>query len=174
MTGDVHALPVPWQHFVALLDKAEAKKASSIEDYITQRLMQLIDTMIQAKYHLSSAAIEASLKDPTDAPPGKQKGGFMGSGGSGMPSFNLLITKSALHLIPRRTEEFELQGEWKQVNAKQLGVMSVNAMGECAIAILSSARTDRPTSNRTRFCWHALGQAPFGSGGGSENGEWCD
>ncbi|KDN45733.1 hypothetical protein K437DRAFT_224121 [Tilletiaria anomala UBC 951] len=129
----VYALPVPWQHFVALLDAGQAKKAGTTEQYVTNKLMGLLDAMIQAKYALSSAAIESSGKDQTE----RQDGGLMGSGRT--PSFNLLVTRRAMHFIPRRTEEYKLEGEWPVVNGKQLGVMSINAMGFAGMLLAKHA-----------------------------------
>lgn len=123
----VHALPVPWQHFVSLLDAGKAKQAESVDAYLANRLMTLLDTMLQAKRILTTIATETSTKDPSD---GSSSGGMMGGGGP--PSFNLLLTKRAMHLIPRRQENYTLAGEWPEVNGKKLGVMSINAMGKPA------------------------------------------
>jgi sulfate adenylyltransferase (ADP) / ATP adenylyltransferase len=126
----VHALPVPWQHFVSLLDAGKAKKAESVDAYLANRLMTLLDTMLQAKRILTTIATETSTKDPSD---GSRSGGLMGGGGP--PSFNLLLTKRAMHLIPRRRENYTLNGEWPEVNGKKLGEMSINAMGELVMVL---------------------------------------
>lgn len=50
-------------------------------------------------------------------------------GRSGPPSFNLILTKRALHLIPRNQEEVGIPG----LEGDGLGRLSVNAMGEYSI-----------------------------------------
>ncbi len=146
-TGSVHALPVPWQHFVCLLDASKAKKPEVAEQDLFTKLMSLLDTMLEAKHALSSAAIEASKPDPTDSASGGRGGGGLMSSGRGTPSFNLLLTRRAIHLIPRRREEYKLDGDWEKVNGKQLGEMSINAMGESFFRLHSTCSGPVPASD---------------------------
>lgn len=80
-----------------------------------QRLMDLLDTKNQAA-HQRVALEQEGLSTHHPLPPK-------------LGSFNLLLSRRALHLIPRSREEYQLPGEWGQVNGKQLGKLSVNAMG---------------------------------------------
>lgn len=80
-----------------------------------QRLIDLLDTKSQAQHQMVANEQEAN----GSAGPAQKKLG----------SFNLLLSRRALHLIPRSREEYTLPGEWGEVNGKPLGQLSVNAMG---------------------------------------------
>lgn len=108
----VHMLPVPWQHFVVLLTPPADE--AQLEIYIGQRFTQVLDAMFSA---------EDDLAKLTDAPPRR-----------GLPSFNILVTKQALHVIPRRREDFDLRTtEWAPFASgdapEGTGTVSVNALG---------------------------------------------
>ena len=108
----VHMLPVPWQHFVVLLTPPADE--AQLETYIGQRFTQVLDAMFSA---------EDDLAKLTNAPPRR-----------GLPSFNILVTKQALHVIPRRREDFDLRTtEWAPFASgdapEGTGTVSVNALG---------------------------------------------
>ncbi|KAE8225724.1 hypothetical protein CF319_g1577 [Tilletia indica] len=120
----VHALPVPWQHFVRLInppkvptspstpkDQQEAKLAT-LERYMASRLMSLIDAQFQSR------RVQAAS---TDAPE------------SGKPSFNLLLSKRAFHLIPRRKGDITIP--MKEGGETEV---SVNALGYAGLLLARS------------------------------------
>lgn len=104
----IHALPLPYQHFVHLLPPAIHIAAHDEQERILGGLMmRLLDAMFQAR----SAAIVAEQPIP------QTRG----------TSWNLLLTKRALHLIPRVMEEFPLNESAGGDNA-EVGPLSLNAL----------------------------------------------
>ncbi|WFC93778.1 ATP adenylyltransferase [Malassezia brasiliensis] len=109
--SDVHLLPVPWQHFVVLLDPP--REEAQLTTYLGHRFTQLLDCMFAAARDLSD--IEGS---------GPRRG---------PPQFNILLTKRAMHLIPRRQEGFDLRTtDWAPYKdgegPEHTGMLSVNAL----------------------------------------------
>lgn len=107
-----HMLPTPWQHFVALL---EPQPDDRVEAYIGARFMQALDSMFQERMHLLA-------RDSGAVPAGR-------------PSFNVLVTRRALHIVPRRTDAFSVRdARWAPFDGsadvpENTGMLSVNAMG---------------------------------------------
>lgn len=111
-TGDVHLLPVPWQHFVVLLDPPSDE--TQLSTYLGHRFTQLLDCMFAAARDLGHIQGTEPRRGP--------------------PQFNILLTKRAMHLIPRRQEGFDLNTtDWAPYNNGQApehtGTLSVNALG---------------------------------------------
>lgn len=112
----VHALPLPWQHFVVLLQPPAAakKEEADMERYIGNKFMGLLDALFRARMF---------------APEGEKK--------EGRPSFNILITKRAMHLIPRSKEEFEgLPG--KEGSEGKVGNLSINSLAYAGFMLTRS------------------------------------
>ncbi|SPO26521.1 related to APA2 - ATP adenylyltransferase II [Ustilago trichophora] len=104
----VHALPLPWQHFVALLNPTAAMKKDEgeMERYIGNKFMGLLDALFRARMFAQAEGKEAS----------------------GRPAFNVLITKRAMHLIPRSREEYtDLPGKGDAEG--KIGNLSINSLG---------------------------------------------
>ncbi|SOV07404.1 related to APA2 - ATP adenylyltransferase II [Ustilago sp. UG-2017a] len=111
----VHALPLPWQHFVVLLQPPAAakKEEADMERYIGNKFMGLLDALFRARMF---------------APEGEKEG---------RPSFNILITKRAMHLIPRSKEEFEgLPG--KEGSEGKVGNLSINSLAYAGFMLTRS------------------------------------
>ena len=77
-------LPVPWRHFVVLLNPPD--DAVQLENYLGTRFIQLLESMF------STAREKNDLEN----------------GLPSRPSFNVLLTRRSMHVIPRRTEGFSL------------------------------------------------------------------
>lgn len=86
-------------------------KSKGTESYLMQRLIDLLDTKNFAQHQKNA-----------------QENGNKGSRNS-LGSFNLLLSKRAMHLVPRTKEDYTIPGEWGEVEGKKLGELSVNAMG---------------------------------------------
>lgn len=104
-------LPTPWQHFVVLLQRQPDDK---VEAYMGDRLMQALDAMFRERMLLVQQNPDLVR--------------------SGRPSFNVLVTRNALHIIPRRTDSFSLRDAgWGHFASgdvpENAGNLSVNAMG---------------------------------------------
>ena len=106
----VHALPLPWQHFVALLNPtASARKdEAEMERYIGNKFMGLLDALFRARMF-------------AHRPDGVKQ--------EARPAFNILITKRAMHLIPRSQEEYTELPDKDHVNGK-IGNLSINSLGK--------------------------------------------
>lgn len=98
----VHALPLPWQHFVSLLNPSPAvrKDDGELERYIGNKFMTLLDAMFRARMFATET---------------KQ---------AGRPAFNILITKRAMHVIPRSQEEYT-----DLPKGDKVGNLSINSLG---------------------------------------------
>lgn len=103
----VHALPLPWQHFVALLSPSSAARTSEaeMEQYIGNKFMGLLDALFRAR-----------MFGPPEA-------------ATGRPAFNVLITRRAMHLIPRAHEEYD-QLPGKTDSDGKIGSLSINSLGK--------------------------------------------
>lgn len=103
----VHALPLPYQHFVHLLPSdLSSSTPEALQETLGSTLSKLMDAMFAAR----AAAISADQPMRT---------------GRGI-SWNLLLTKQAMHLIPREQEDFPLDQE---VSAgDEVGPLSLNAL----------------------------------------------
>ncbi|PWN48619.1 hypothetical protein IE53DRAFT_363747 [Violaceomyces palustris] len=113
----VHALPVPWQHFVVLLNPPKSKSSdpsssSVLEQYMANKFMSLLDALFRARM---VAQHERDEKGEKPRP-------------SGPPSFNILITKRAMHLIPRSKEEFDELPRIEGEDQSTIGNLSLNAL----------------------------------------------
>ncbi|CBQ73725.1 related to APA2-ATP adenylyltransferase II [Sporisorium reilianum SRZ2] len=108
----VHALPVPWQHFVALPAPSAARMSDAdMERYVGNKFMGLLDALFRARM-------------------------FASTGASGRPAFNVLLTKRAMHLIPRSQEEFtRLPGKGDD---GKVGNLSINALGYAGFMLTRS------------------------------------
>lgn len=114
--GDVHLLPVPWQHFVVLLDPPGDE--TQLTTYLGHRFTQLLDCMFAAARDLSDIEKTGPRRGP--------------------PQFNILLTKRAMHLIPRRQEGFDLRTtDWAPYKGgeapEHTGTLSVNALGTSSL-----------------------------------------
>ncbi|PWZ00229.1 hypothetical protein BCV70DRAFT_200381 [Testicularia cyperi] len=109
----IHALPLPYQHFVSLLAPPPAikKNDQELEKYIGNKFMGLLDAMFRARMF-------------GDA---KSK--------AGRPSFNILLSKRALHVIPRSQEEFE---GLPHDQAGKVGNLSINSLGYAGFMLTRS------------------------------------
>ncbi|PWN23189.1 hypothetical protein BCV69DRAFT_297137 [Microstroma glucosiphilum] len=109
----VHALPLPYQHFVHLLPPGlSSRSADDITSCLSDALMKLLDAMFSAQ----AAAI--SHDDGASAQPAPAR--------RGARSWNLLLTGKAMHLIPRDKEDFPLGEEGPQ--NEEVGHLSLNAL----------------------------------------------
>lgn len=118
----VHALPVPWQHFVVLLQPpASAKKdQAEMERYVGNKFMTLLDALFRARMFGEG-----------------EKGG--------KPAFNVLITKRAMHVVPRSREEYEdLPGKTED---GKVGKLSINSLGYAGF-MLSRSREEQEALGR--------------------------
>ncbi len=113
----VHALPLPWQHFVALLNPPSAARTSEaeMEQYIGNKFMGLLDALFRARMFGSQEAA------------------------TGKPAFNVLITRRAMHLIPRAHEEFD-QLPGKHDSDGKIGSLSINSLGKLFRSIEETSR----------------------------------
>lgn len=122
---------MPWRHFVALLQPPE--KEEDLEAYLGMRFSQLLEAMF------------ASALDNNDEKTAKQ----------GMPSFNILMTKRSLHVIPRRHESFDMrEAGWDAYSdadavPEKTGTLSINALGMSYIS-----------THDYRICWYASDLSP--------------
>ncbi|PKI84149.1 ATP adenylyltransferase [Malassezia vespertilionis] len=106
----VHMLPLPWQQFCVLLDPPSDEAA--LESYFGNKFTELLDAMF-------SVAAKSGQKR------------------AGPPSFNVLLTKRAMYVVPRAEESFDLNTtDWgvfsdkeKHQAPKQVGELSINALG---------------------------------------------
>lgn len=105
-------LPVPWRHFVVLLDPPE--DSAQLENYLGTRFTQLLELMF------------STARERHDSQ----------NGYPSRPSFNVLLTRRSMHVIPRRTESFSLiDAGWGVYTnggadaAPYSGTLSVNALG---------------------------------------------
>ncbi len=103
--GCVHAYRCPWQHFVVLLNPpASARKdEAEMERYVGNKFMSLLDALFRARM-------------------------FSAQGNAAKPAFNVLITKRAMHLVPRSKEEYEDQ-PGKEGDGGKVGNLSINSLG---------------------------------------------
>ncbi|KAK0560649.1 bifunctional AP-4-A phosphorylase/ADP sulfurylase [Tilletia horrida] len=122
----VHALPVPWQHFVRLIKPPKVPTSSkdpqqhqarlqALEGYMASRLVSLIDTQFQSR------RVEAQSSS--------------GESRSGRPSFNLLLSKRAFHLIPRRESDITIPMEGSETSTTDI---SVNSLGYAGLLLARS------------------------------------
>lgn len=118
----VHALPLPYQHFAVLLSPSRLKKSSSssTESYLASKMLSLLDAMFRAKLSLSESS------------------GDLSNGKRGAPSFNLILTRRAMHLIPRKQEDVIIPAsKGKDEEGREIGKLSLNAMGKLEFEIFS-------------------------------------
>lgn len=127
-TEHVHALPLPYQHFVVLISRAPTSNDEELNTYLGMKLMSLLDALFQAR-------IAAAVNDQGNAsaassstPQTKQS-----------PSWNLLMTTRAMHLIPRQREEFDglqknsgtsgISAMVDEDGMELVGALSINSLG---------------------------------------------
>lgn len=126
LTEHVHALPLPYQHFVCLLSKVDVDDAAKLSDYLGMKLLSLLDALFQARHSASAAKSIAS------------------DSSNSAPAWNLLITTRAMHLIPRKQEEFTgLRNERESMNEKDddielIGHLSINSLGYAGHLLVKS------------------------------------
>lgn len=112
--SDVLGIDVPWRHFVARLNPPSLEP-KQLGQYFGTRFSELLDAMF-------TLALEE---------------GDEGLSTSGPPSFNILLTRNFMHVIPRSKETFDLkEAGWGEYGAgghppKYTGTLSVNALGMC-------------------------------------------
>lgn len=111
-TEIIHALPLPYQHFVHLLpDNLSAPSFSDdVEKFLALALTRLLDAMFTARFAATKGrkASTASQRDQT--------------------SWNLLLTSQAMHLIPRELEEYPLYKDAGPAGNEEVGSLSLNAL----------------------------------------------
>ncbi len=84
-----------------------------MERYVGNKFMGLLDALFRARMFASEEEKLAHLQN---------------SGANNRPSFNILLTKRAMHLIPRSKEEFtDLPG--KEKSEGKVGNLSINSLG---------------------------------------------
>ncbi|KAJ9477804.1 Diadenosine 5',5'''-P1,P4-tetraphosphate phosphorylase 2 [Pseudozyma hubeiensis] len=113
--SSVHALPLPWQHFVVLMEPTAAMKKDEgeMERYVGNKFMGLLDALFRARMFAGEEG-------------GKRE----------RPAFNVLITKRAMHLIPRSKEEYEgLNGKGED---GKVGNLSINSLGYAGFMLTRS------------------------------------
>lgn len=110
--GDsVHALPLPWQHFVVLLSPTAQQRGSEqeLERYVGNKFMALLDALFRARMFSEEKASR--------------------------PSYNILITKRAMHLIPRSQEEYT---QLPKDQEGKVGNLSINSLGYAGFMLTRS------------------------------------
>ncbi|SNX84907.1 related to APA2 - ATP adenylyltransferase II [Melanopsichium pennsylvanicum] len=120
----VHALPLAWQHFVVLLNPtAQMNKVEpEMERYIGNKFMGLLDALFRARMFASDEQKKKNQQQQQNAT---------------RPAFNILITKRAMHLIPRSQEEYtELPG--KSTSQGKIGNLSINSLGYAGFMLTRS------------------------------------
>ncbi|PWN88146.1 hypothetical protein FA10DRAFT_268365 [Acaromyces ingoldii] len=129
----VHALPLPYQHFVVLLGRGQqlvgADDDAQLSDYLGNKLLGLLDALFQARISAAAAAAQAA-----DAPQPTER--------RGPPSWNLLLTTRAMHLVPRQKEEFDGLKEPKagHDDDEAVGSLSINSLGYAGHLLVKSDR----------------------------------
>ncbi|EPQ26918.1 uncharacterized protein PFL1_05553 [Pseudozyma flocculosa PF-1] len=125
----VHALPLPWQHFVALLqpEKEVRSDPAKLERYIGNKFMGLLDALFRARTFAASAASEGGA---ATAPSDDELKAMRGP-----PSFNILLTKRAMHVIPRSREDFE---DLPRDSEGKVGNLSINSLGYAGFMLTRS------------------------------------
>lgn len=141
----VHALPLPYQHFVVLLgegrDLVTGDNDGKLSEYMGNKLLGLLDALFQARISASMAATTSADASSSASTAGRK----------GPPSWNLLLTTRAMHLIPRRKEEFDglkkdnasSGGEAATENkgeVEEVGSLSVNSLGYAGHMLVKSDR----------------------------------
>ncbi|CEH15953.1 APA1_2 [Ceraceosorus bombacis] len=114
----VFALPLPYQHFVALLTPPSSSQSGALQSYLMRKLFGLLEAMQQARFATLDQQISSS--NATFSP--SQSGATQ----NGPPSYNLLMTTRAMHLIPRSKEVFELKVE--EDGKEHQAELSINSM----------------------------------------------
>jgi sulfate adenylyltransferase (ADP) / ATP adenylyltransferase len=130
---EVYALPLPYQHFVSIIRQPPTDNAEKLQDYLGMKLLSLLDAQFQARL----AAYDAQ----------KDKGASTDDHRSA-PSWNLLMTTRAMHLIPRKKEEFDglrdrvnQEGkEHKEDGVDLVGSLSVNSLGYAGHLLVKSLK----------------------------------
>ncbi|KAK0524982.1 bifunctional AP-4-A phosphorylase/ADP sulfurylase [Tilletia horrida] len=131
----IHAMPVPWQHFVRLISppkvptssstpkETQEAKLAALEGYMASRLLSLIDAQFQSR---RVAAEEQEAQQGGNEAPRSNK-----------PSFNLLLTRRAFHLIPRKQGDITIP---LKVGADQTTTtdVSVNSLGYAGLLLARS------------------------------------
>ncbi|KAN0065167.1 bifunctional AP-4-A phosphorylase/ADP sulfurylase [Thecaphora frezii] len=122
----VHALPLPWQHFVALLqpEKETRADADKLERYIGNKFMGLLDALFRARTFAASAEGQDGV--PSKAAMQSRRG---------PPSFNILLTKRAMHVIPRSQEEYQ---DLPKDPEGKVGNLSINSLGYAGFMLTKS------------------------------------
>jgi ATP adenylyltransferase len=123
----VHALPLPYQHFVCLLGKAPVNDDADLSDYLGMKLLSLLDALFKAR-------ISAEMMDESQSKAPKRHTS---------PSWNLLMTTRAMHLIPRQKEDFDglkelIQADEEESGVDSLGTLSINALGYAGHLLVKS------------------------------------
>lgn len=102
---------------MCLLSKADPQEGVALSKYLGSKLLALLDALFQARL---SANIASSSNTNTR---------------KSSPSWNLLLTKKAMHLIPRLKEDFDGLKEYsKDSNIVEdgielIGKLSINSLG---------------------------------------------
>lgn len=130
---EVYALPLPYQHFVSIIRQPPIDDTEKLQDYFGMKLLSLLDAQFQARL----AAYDAQ----------KDKGASSDNHRSS-PSWNLLMTSRAMHLIPRRQEEFdglrervsEEGKEHKEDGVDLVGSLSINSLGYAGHLLVKSLK----------------------------------
>ena len=124
----MHALPLPYQHFVGLLSRAQLDNDAALCDYLGMKLLSLLDALFKAR--ISADALDSSGQDHQSRPVS--------------PSWNLLMTTRALHLIPRNKEDFEglreggAQADKVDDGVQLMGNVSINSLGYAGHLLVKS------------------------------------
>lgn len=126
----VHALPVPWQHFVVLLNPKPAmqKDSAQLEQYIAGKFMHLLDAMFRARMFGQDNSEEGARTAQ------RQR-----------PSFNILLTKRAMHVVPRSQEDYtDLPNQKK---GSSVGKLSINSLGYAGFMLTRSLEEQHELAN---------------------------
>ena len=106
---------------------------AELSDYLGNKLLGLLDALFQARI---SAAAAAAAVQAADAPPPTER--------RGPPSWNLLLTTRAMHLVPRQKEEFDGLKEQEagddDDDVEAVGSLSINSLGYAGHLLVKSDR----------------------------------
>lgn len=131
---EVYALPLPYQHFVSLIRQPPSDDTAKLENYLGMKLLSLLDAQFQARL--------------ADYDAQKDNKNTFAEYHRPSPSWNLLMTNRAMHLIPRRQEEFDglrervkNEGkEHKEDGVDLVGPLSINSLGYAGHLLVKSLK----------------------------------
>lgn len=129
---DIFALPLPHQHFVSLIRQPPIDDDVKLTEYLGAKLLSLLDALFQARIVAASAGADNRESSVKKSP----------------PSYNLLMTTRAMHLVPRQQEEFHGLRELVQQDrtthvedgVELVGSVSINSLGYAGHLLVKSEK----------------------------------